>query len=53
MERTFLIERINACERILTLSQKHWYDLTERNRIVGLANKLGLVDKIKILLPIQ
>jgi len=53
MERTFEIEQVSACERILTLSQKHWYDLTERNRIQELATKLNMVDKIPLLLPVQ
>lgn len=53
MERTFEIEQVSACERILTLSQKHWYDLTERNRIEELARQLGMEDKIPLLLPIQ
>lgn len=40
MERTFEINQINTCERMLTLSQKHWYDLTEQNRIQDLARSL-------------
>jgi hypothetical protein len=53
MERTFEIDQVNTCERTLTLSQKHWYDLTERNRIEDLARKLGMEDKIPLLLPVQ
>ena len=53
MERTFEIEQVKTCERILTLSQKHWYDLTERSRIEDLAIKLGMQDKIPLLLPVQ
>jgi hypothetical protein len=53
MERTFTIEHIDTCERRLTLSQKHWYDFTERDRIADLALKLGMTDKLSTLLSIQ
>ncbi len=53
MERTFEVEHVNRCERIMTLSQKHWFDITERKRIKDLAQQLDLTDKIPALLPIQ
>ena len=53
MERTFEINHTSQCERTLTLRQKHWFDLVEAARIRELAHKLGLEDKLKMLLPIQ
>lgn len=53
MERTFEIEHVNPCERIMTLSQKHWFDMTERKKIQDLAKQLDLVHKIPALLPVQ
>lgn len=53
MERTFEINQVNTCERLLTLSQKHWYDLAEQNRIQDLARSLWMADKIGLLLPVQ
>jgi hypothetical protein len=53
MERTFEINHANRCERVLTLRQKHWFDLVEAARIRSLAHELGLDEKIKTLLPIQ
>ncbi len=53
MERTFEINHLSRCDRTLTLRQKHWFDLVEAARIRELAYKLGLEDKLKMLLPIQ
>ena len=53
MERTFEINHTDRCERMLTLRQKHWFDLIEASRIRSLAQELGLSDKIKTLLPVQ
>jgi hypothetical protein len=53
MERTFEINHTDRCERVLTLRQKHWFDLVEASRIRSLAQELGLSDKIKTLLPVQ
>ncbi len=53
MERTFEINRTSTCERVLTLRQKHWFDLIEAARIKSLAKELWLEDKLTSLLPIQ
>ena len=53
MERTFTIDHTSTCDRTVTLSQKHWFDLTERTRVTRLAHELGLDEKIHTLLPIQ
>ncbi len=53
MERTFTIDHTSPCDRTVTLTQKHWFDLTERTRVTRLAHDLGLDDKIPTLLPVQ
>lgn len=53
MERTFTINHTSSCDRIVTLTQKHWYDLTEKTRVTRLAHELGLDEKVSLLLPIQ
>ncbi len=53
MERTFTIDHTSTCDRTVTLTQKHWFDLTERTRVTRLAHELGLDEKIHTLLPIQ
>ncbi len=53
MERTFDINHRNACERSLTLEQKHWFDPLEAARIQTIAHTLGLQEKLKTLLFVQ
>lgn len=53
MERTFTIDHTSACDRVVTLTQKHWYDLTEKTRVTRLAHELGLDEKLSLLLPVQ
>lgn len=40
MERTFDIEHTNRCDRVLRLTQKHWFDLVEEARVKKYAAEL-------------
>ena len=53
MERTFTIDHVSTCERSLVLSQKHWYDTTEKKSLQKLAHDLGLDAQLTTLLAVQ
>lgn len=53
MERTFDIEHTNRCDRVLRLTQKHWFDLVEEARVKKYAAELWVMSNLSTLFFVQ